>query len=50
MTGDQHKHYQALAKIEWNGRHSSHCRLVHENDPTKSNNNEYIIGRNYENL
>ena len=50
MVGDQYRHHQALAKIEWNGHYSGHCRLIHKDDPTKGNNNEYIIGRNCKNL
>ena len=43
MAGDQHRYHQALAKIKWNGCHSGYYRLIHKDDPTKDNNNEYII-------
>jgi len=50
MAGDQHRHYWALTKIEWNGHYSGHCRPIHKDDLTKGNNNEYIIRMNCKNL
>ena len=50
MARDQYWHHRTLIKIEWNGRNSGHCGLIHEDDQTKGNNNEHIIGRNCKDL
>ena len=50
MAGNQYQHHRTFTKIEWDGHNSGHCRLIHEDDQTKGNNNKYIIGRNCKDL
>ena len=50
MVGNQYRHHRTITKVKRNGRYSHHCRLVYENDLLESNNDEYFIGRNSEDL
>ena len=50
MAGNQYRHHQTFTKVKWNGCYSHHCRSIYENDLLESNNDEYFIGRNSEDL
>jgi len=50
VAGNQHRHHWAITKVKWDGRDSRHCRPIHENDSSESNNNEHLIRRNSEDL
>ena len=50
VAGNQHRHHQTFTKVKWNGYYSRHCRLVYEINSLESNNDEYFIKRNSEDL
>ena len=50
VARNQHRHYQTITKVKWDGRDSGHCRPIHENDSFKGNNNKCFIGRNSKDL
>ena len=50
VARNQHRYYWTITKVKQDGRDSCHYRPIHKNDSFKSNNNEYFIGRNSEDL
>ena len=50
MARNQYRHYWTFTKVKRNGHYSGHCQPIYKDDLAKSNNDEYLIGRNSENL
>ena len=50
MARNQHRHHRTFTKVKWNECYSDYCQLIYKDNLDKSNNNEYLIGRNSKNL